>query len=216
MKGSRHLCLYFDVYKVSFHPAVSKCIECGKEHSEDEIRKAIQNALNEFNPYHDPRTGRFTTGGSGGSNKTTNQKPPSYRVAASSFTKFAATTESEEYTYRPKTDKGYDLKSGKETAKEFHKDFSNGRDGDVVVIAITNNINGLNDKTERAYDDLLQSNEEPLIGVWKSNTGDRYTDISSVKIGLDKVKIKKLLREYNQEAAVIVTKEGEVDFLYAD
>lgn len=86
----------------------------------------------------------------------------------------------------------------------------------MTVIAVTNNIGDLNDKTERAYDRLLQSNEEPLLGVWKSDSGDRYTDVSSVKIGLDIVKVKKLLRENNQEAAMIVTKEGEVDFIYVD
>ncbi|MEM2141308.1 hypothetical protein [Nitrososphaera sp.] len=208
--------MYFDLYKVGFYPAVSKCIECGKEHSEDQIREAILRATREFNPYHDPKTGRFASGSSGNGSKTTNQKPPSYRVAADSFAKFAATTEFEEYTYRPKTGKGYGLKSGKEVAKEFHRDFSNGKDDDVTVIAVTNNIGDLNDKTERAYDRLLQSNEEPLLGVWKSDSGDRYTDVSSVKIGLDIVKVKKLLRENNQEAAMIVTKEGEVDFIYVD
>lgn len=183
----------------------------------------------EFNEQDHPRgqpdnAGKFTSGGGGGSSnqqQVINQKekprpitknPPmetlSYTDAAQSYDKFLASTKEKNYSFNPKTGKGFDAFNDQAAAKDFWKQHSNGKDP-VYVVGITNHQGDLDRETESAYDQAQQYGE-PLIGHWESDdTGFAYTDISyPVNHGTDDIEAGKLGKSHEQESVLKITPDG--------
>lgn len=97
--------------------------------------------------------------------------------------------------------------------KEFYKAYGDGKN-DLVVLAVNNNTDAdLTDAMESDYNGLIKAKKLPLIGRWTDETGKTFTDITSAENGLPEIKIKKLLEKYDQQAALIITKNGKIRWM---
>jgi len=147
----------------------------------------------------------------GGLYKTSKNPPMEalpYTSATQAYNQFLKSTKEKNYTFNPKTGKGFDAFNDLDAAKDFWKEHSNGKDP-VYVVGITNHQGDLDRETESAYDQAQQYGE-PMIGHWVSDdTGFDYTDISyPVNHGTDDVEAGKLGKNHEQESVLKITPDG--------
>jgi hypothetical protein len=122
--------------------------------------------------------------------------------------------EGESYSFDPVTNKGYNAMNPDE-GKDMYKRYGNGSDP-VYFISETNHQGQLSRESESAYINIQNRKQDPIVGRWISDeTGFDYTDVSYAKSSGSPDEIKGILQKTNQESAMVLNKDGTVDFINA-
>ena len=97
----------------------------------------------------------------------------------------------------------------------MYKRYGNGSDP-VYFISETNHQGELSRESQSSYIQIQNNGDDPIVGKWVSKeTGFDYTDVSYAKSSSSPDEIKGILAKTNQESAMILNKDGTVDFINA-
>lgn len=145
------------------------------------------------------------------------KKPADYTTAFQNHSKFAESNKDLiGYSFDPTSNKGYSAldKDGNaitEVTKDIHKQYSDG-ESKLYFVGVTNHQGGLSRENESAYTQVANDGKNPMVGYFRSQI--EYTDISfPVDHGTSDADVIKMLDHNVQESAMVVDKNGNVEFL---
>jgi len=167
--------------------------------------------VQEFNPNHDPNTGRFASGGGSGSGRR-KYRNPSHETTKLKFDNYKASVPKRNDTFDPDTGKGYAFKQRK-AKEEFYQQYGDGK-RDIALISATNNLGDLNENTEKVWNDLDSKGEKLFIGRWRDKTHNEFTDVTFMRLGLSDQEIRGFLKKYNHQDGAVITKDGKLRLVH--